>query len=137
MTDSAAAAAAATGTDTGDAGTQSGGEQTPIVKAGEPSPPDVIEARREEVAKELAEAQKALAAASKAEAKPPEGLQRIVELLQKTDLAYEQQLVAMEYGAELARMRQEMEAELSRLKRMYSDLALENLAMKDLIEKKL
>ena len=30
-----------------------------------------------------------------------------------------------------------MEAELSRLKRMYADLALENQAMKDLIEKKL
>jgi len=31
----------------------------------------------------------------------------------------------------------EMEDELSRLKRMYTDLALENQAMKDLIEKKL
>ena len=31
----------------------------------------------------------------------------------------------------------EMEAELSQLKRMYADLALENRAMKDLIEKKL
>jgi len=30
-----------------------------------------------------------------------------------------------------------MEDELSRLKRMYADLALENQAMKDLIEKKL
>lgn len=29
----------------------------------------------------------------------------------------------------------EMEAELSRLKRMYADLALENHALKDLIEK--
>ena len=31
----------------------------------------------------------------------------------------------------------EMESELSQLKRMYADLALENRAMKDLIEKKL
>jgi putative transposase len=31
----------------------------------------------------------------------------------------------------------EMEAELSRLKRMYADMALENHALKDLIEKKL
>jgi putative transposase len=31
----------------------------------------------------------------------------------------------------------EMEAELSRLKRMYADLAMENHALKDLIEKKL
>ncbi len=31
----------------------------------------------------------------------------------------------------------EMEAELSKLKRMYADLALENRALKDLIEKKL
>lgn len=31
----------------------------------------------------------------------------------------------------------ELEAENARLKRMYADLALENLAMKDLIEKKL
>lgn len=31
----------------------------------------------------------------------------------------------------------ELETELSQLKRMYADLALENRAMKDLIEKKL
>ena len=31
----------------------------------------------------------------------------------------------------------EMESELSRLKRMYADLALENHALKDLLEKKL
>lgn len=31
----------------------------------------------------------------------------------------------------------EMEAELSKLKRMYADLAMENHAMKDLIAKKL
>lgn len=31
----------------------------------------------------------------------------------------------------------ELEAELSQLKRMYADLALENRAMKDLITKKL
>ena len=31
----------------------------------------------------------------------------------------------------------EMEAELSKLKRMYADLAIENRALKDLIEKKL
>ena len=38
--------------------------------------------------------------------------------------------------SDLKRMR-ELEAELSQLKRMYADLALENRAMKDLIEKKL
>ena len=38
--------------------------------------------------------------------------------------------------SELKRMK-EMESELSQLKRMYADLALENRAMKDLIEKKL
>jgi putative transposase len=31
----------------------------------------------------------------------------------------------------------EMEQELSQLKRMYADMALENRALKDLIEKKL
>ncbi len=39
-------------------------------------------------------------------------------------------------ASELKRMK-EMEQELSQLKRMYADLALENKAMKDLIEKKL
>lgn len=39
-------------------------------------------------------------------------------------------------ASDLKRMR-EVEAELSQLKRMYADLALENRAMKDLIEKKL
>ena len=38
--------------------------------------------------------------------------------------------------SELKRVK-EMEAELSQLKRMYANLALENQAMKDLIEKKL
>jgi len=38
--------------------------------------------------------------------------------------------------SELKRMK-ELEAENARLKRMYADLALENRAMKDLIEKKL
>jgi len=38
--------------------------------------------------------------------------------------------------SDLKRMK-EMETELSQLKRMYVDLALENRAMKDLIEKKL
>jgi putative transposase len=38
--------------------------------------------------------------------------------------------------SDLKRMK-EMEAELAQLKRMYADLALENRAMKDLIEKKL
>ncbi len=38
--------------------------------------------------------------------------------------------------SELKRMK-ELEAENARLKRMYADLALENLAIKDLIEKKL
>jgi putative transposase len=37
---------------------------------------------------------------------------------------------------DLKRMK-EMESELGRLKRMYADLALENRALKDLIEKKL
>ena len=39
-------------------------------------------------------------------------------------------------ASELKRMN-EMETELSQLKRMYADLALENRATKDLIEKKL
>jgi len=39
-------------------------------------------------------------------------------------------------ASKLKRMK-EMEAELSRLKRLYADLALENNALKDLIEKKL
>ena len=39
-------------------------------------------------------------------------------------------------ASELKRMK-EMEAELSQLKRMYADMALENRALKDLIEKKL
>jgi hypothetical protein len=40
------------------------------------------------------------------------------------------------WASDLKRMK-EMEAEMSRLKRMYADLALENRALKDLIEKKL
>ena len=39
-------------------------------------------------------------------------------------------------ASDLKRMK-ELELELSRLKRMYADMALENRAMKDLIEKKL
>jgi putative transposase len=39
-------------------------------------------------------------------------------------------------ASDLKRMR-ELEGELSQLKRMYAELALENLAMKDLIAKKL
>lgn len=39
-------------------------------------------------------------------------------------------------ASELKKMK-EMEQELSQLKSMYADLALENKAMKDLIEKKL
>ena len=39
-------------------------------------------------------------------------------------------------ASDLKRMK-EMEAEMARLKRMYADLALENSALKDLIEKKL
>ena len=39
-------------------------------------------------------------------------------------------------ASDLKRMK-EMERELSQLKRMYADMALENRAMKDLIEKKL
>ena len=39
-------------------------------------------------------------------------------------------------AADLKRLK-ETEAELSQLKRMYADLALENRALKDLIEKKL
>ena len=38
--------------------------------------------------------------------------------------------------SDLKRMK-ELESELGRLKRMYADLALENRALKDLIEKKL
>ena len=38
-------------------------------------------------------------------------------------------------ASKLKRMK-EMEADLSRLKRLYADLALENNALKDLIEKK-
>jgi len=39
-------------------------------------------------------------------------------------------------ASDLKRMK-EMEHELSQLKRMYADMALENRALKDLIEKKL
>lgn len=39
-------------------------------------------------------------------------------------------------ASELKRMK-EMEQELAQLKRMYADMALENRALKDLIEKKL
>lgn len=39
-------------------------------------------------------------------------------------------------ASDLKRMK-EMKTELSRLKRMYADMALENHALKDLIEKKL
>jgi len=39
-------------------------------------------------------------------------------------------------ASDVRRMK-ELETELSQLKRMYADLALENRAMKDLIEKKL
>lgn len=39
-------------------------------------------------------------------------------------------------ASDLKRMR-EMERELSQFKRMYADMALENRALKDLIEKKL
>ena len=39
-------------------------------------------------------------------------------------------------ASDLKRMK-EMETELNRLKRMYADMALENRALKDLIEKKL
>ncbi len=39
-------------------------------------------------------------------------------------------------ASDLKRMK-ELEQELSRLKRMYADLAMENHALKDLIEKKL
>jgi putative transposase len=39
-------------------------------------------------------------------------------------------------ASELKRMK-ELEVELSQLKRMYADLALENRAMRDLIQKKL
>ena len=39
-------------------------------------------------------------------------------------------------ASDLKRLK-EMEQELSRLKRMYADMALENQALKDLIEKKL
>jgi putative transposase len=39
-------------------------------------------------------------------------------------------------ASDLKRMK-DMEAELAQLKRMYADMALENRALKDLIEKKL
>ena len=39
-------------------------------------------------------------------------------------------------ASDLKRLK-EMEQEMSRLKRMYADMALENQALKDLIEKKL
>ena len=39
-------------------------------------------------------------------------------------------------ASDLKRLK-EMEGELSKLKRMYADLALENRALKDLLEKKL
>jgi putative transposase len=39
-------------------------------------------------------------------------------------------------ASDLKRMK-EMEEEMSKLKRMYADLAMENRALKDLIEKKL
>jgi putative transposase len=39
-------------------------------------------------------------------------------------------------ASDLKRMK-EMESELNRLKRMFADMALENRALKDLIEKKL
>jgi len=39
-------------------------------------------------------------------------------------------------ASDLKRMK-EMESEISQLKRMYADMALENRALKDLIEKKL
>ena len=39
-------------------------------------------------------------------------------------------------ASDLKRMK-EMESELSQLKRLYADMALENRALKDLIEKKL
>jgi putative transposase len=39
-------------------------------------------------------------------------------------------------GSDLKRMR-DMEREMSQLKRMYADMALENRALKDLIEKEL
>ncbi len=39
-------------------------------------------------------------------------------------------------ASDLKRMK-ELEAENSKLKRMYADMAMENQAMKDLIEKKL
>ena len=39
-------------------------------------------------------------------------------------------------ASDLKRMK-DMEGELSQLKRMYADMALENRALKDLIEKKL
>ena len=40
------------------------------------------------------------------------------------------------HASDLKRMK-EMEEEMSKLKRMYADLAMENRALKDLIEKKL
>jgi putative transposase len=79
---------------------------------------------------------------------------QIVSILKEADAGMQVKEVCRKYGiseptyyswkskyggmqaSDLKRMK-EIERELSQLKRMYADLALENHALKDLIEKKL
>lgn len=81
-------------------------------------------------------------------------LTQIVAILKQADAGIKVQDLCREHGiseatyynwkakyggldaSDLKRLK-EMEGELAKLKRMYADLALENRALKDLIEKKL
>ena len=80
--------------------------------------------------------------------------QQIINILKSADAGMKVQALCRQYGisdatyykwkskyggmeaADIKRLR-EVEAENSKLKRMFADLALENRALKDLIEKKL
>ena len=80
--------------------------------------------------------------------------QQIINILKSADVGMKVQVLCRQYGisdatyykwkskyggmeaADIKRLR-EVEAENSKLKRMFADLALENRALKDLIEKKL
>lgn len=72
---------------------------------------------------------------------------QIVTILKAGDAGLKMKDICREYynwkskygGMEVSDLRRmkEIEAENAKLKRMYADLALENRAMKDLIEKKL
>ena len=80
--------------------------------------------------------------------------QQIIKILKSADAGMKVQDLCRQYGisdatyykwkskyggmeaADIKRLR-EIEAENSKLKRMFADLALENRALKDLIEKKL